>query len=655
MNKLSKATYRKVKVDGKDIELDSEIPLLRRIPKDPAKARAFLEKKIRGTTQENWSHPQVAIPVSALDLSQLDGYSKTRLSIPLPGEALFTPSYRMGKLHAHERGPVYLMHEDESEPGGIRSTLEHIPEAITAIRKRFDAPEPVKLAAKRSNRPKPKPKLKVLYIDETGAGHRSQSKNVVEAAKKIGIDAEAIDWSAEFGSRKAGKEYRKDYLNFLDKKSLTSVVPLAKSHIDYHFRSTDKDKLNKFLKNNKNSAIMLAHPLLMDQFRGADRPISLLHTDPVKWPGTIHLPSMGKRQHIGVDAVTEGYKDKKLVKGLAVSQTLLQKKLPKSGLLKKKDFNITISGGGEGLEVGEMTERVLNSGKLPSNAKIHAVTGRNEALNKKLQGLAKKDKRLVVHGFAPLGSMMREADLNVIRAHGTTYAETLTSGKPAVYYGPKFNLLDLQGTMTRRTAQYGHKKTKYPHAVGHEQITTAVDSALDNYKTHMQKAISLKKSYGDPGAQAALGAIQYHKEHTKKAADYRNYIRDEDLNRVRLTGHLGDLASTATSEGLRALGAPSGARMAASLGLGQLEYLAQKKHKDSAENKHHRRAIHKAVTGSNLASIAGGVTGLGLSLYNPAKDKVTRAATRVIAPNVISMGGRELALHKLKRKQRQQR
>ena len=146
---------------------------------------------------------------------------------------------------------------------------------------------------------------------------------------------------------------------------------------------------------------------------------------------------------------------------------------------------------------------------------VHAVTGRNKGLNRKLKRLAKKDPRLVVHGFAPLGSMMRESDLNVIRAHGTSYAETLTSGKPAVYYGPKFNLLDLQGTMTRRTAEYGGAKTKYPHAVGHEDITKAVDSAITNYKKHMKRAVKLKKSYGDPGAQAALGAVQYHKKHKK--------------------------------------------------------------------------------------------------------------------------------------------
>lgn len=506
------AGYRKVNVGGQDIELDEEIPLLDNISSDPDKARSMLVRRIRNSSQKNWSHPQVAIDKSKLDLSKMEGYSPTRLAIPLPGELPFTTSYRMGRLHAHERGPVYLVHEDAHAPQdnnkslleNLKATISHTPEALHAIALRLKgAPEPVKLANK--------PKLKVLYIDETGAGHRAQSNNVVASAKKLGIDAEAIDWSENFGSKRVGKRYRKDYLNLLDKKNLKSVIPLLGSHIDYHYRSTNKEKLDKFLEDNEDSAIMLAHPLLEGQFRNQKRPISMLHTDPVKWPGLVHLPSAGKRQHVGVTDIVKDQKYKKELKGLAVSQTLLSKKLPPSGKIPKGKFNITVSGGGEGLEVEEMAREILRS-DLPQNAQVHAVAGRNTKLLKTLERMAKKDQRLKPYGFAPLPSMMREADLNVIRAHGTSYAETLTSGKPAVYYGPKFNLVDLQGTLTRNTALHGVKRTKYPHAIGHSQIAPAVTSAIKDYKTHLSTAKKLKKGYGDPGAQAALGAVQFYKE-----------------------------------------------------------------------------------------------------------------------------------------------
>jgi UDP-N-acetylglucosamine:LPS N-acetylglucosamine transferase len=513
------AEYRKVTVNGKTIEMDKEIPLYTRIPKDPKKARAYFQRRIRATKQENWSHPQIAIPAN-YDISKIKGYSPTRFAIPLPGETPFTTSYRMGKLHAHKRGPVLLMHEDAHSPMGPKDgiltgalkTLKHTPEALQAVAHGIGKgmPLPVKLASS-------KDKLKVIYIDETGAGHRAQSNNVVAAARKAGIDAEAIDWSRTFGSRRTGNRYRKDYLNYLDKKSVSSILPLAKSHIDYHYRSTDKKKLDRFLKKNKDSAIMIAHPLLMGQFSDKKRPISMLHTDPVKWPGLFHFPSSAKRQHVGVKSVVKNHKDREELRGLAVGQALLQKKLPNSGKIPKGSFNITVSGGGEGLEVGEMAREILKS-DLPSNSKIHAVAGRNTKLLRRLQRMAKKDSRLVPHGFAPLPSMMRESNLNVIRAHGTSYAETLTSGKPAVYYGPSKHLLDLQGTLTRNTAIYGGKETKYPHAVGHSQIAPSVSSAIKNYKSHLVTAKRLKKSYGDPGTQAAMGAVEFHRKHTKTAA-----------------------------------------------------------------------------------------------------------------------------------------
>lgn len=506
-----KTNYRKITVGGKTVYLDKEIPLITDLPSSTGALRSALMKHIEEAKSTRWTHPQVAIPAS-VDLKKLRGAAETRFAIPLPGERIGAKSLRVGRLHSHTRGPVHLVHLDEHDPtSGPLATIMHTPEAIRAMVARTSADPFVKEATK---------KLRVLYIDETGAGHRAQANNVVRAARKMGIDAESVDFADTFlKKKKDGKEYRQAYLNFLSKKSVDTLPRLAKAHLRYH-RGVDPKKKARFLKKNRDAALLLAHPHLEHQFRDLDRSVSVMHTDPVKWPLQIPVSSRGKRLHIGSSGVVGDMRTphKKEVSGLAVHEDLLKKKMSRSGLMKKKNFNVTVSAGGEALEVPEIVEQVLKS-NLPENAVVHAVAGRRKDVLKKLQAMAKKDKRLQPHGFAPLPKMMREADLNVIRAHGTSYAETLTSGKPAVYYGPSRELLDFQGALTRGTAIHGGKETKYPVAVGLKNIPTAVNEARRNYKGLRRQAEKLQKGYGDPASQIALAAI-------KEARAPRDYKRE---------------------------------------------------------------------------------------------------------------------------------
>lgn len=508
-----KTNYRTITVGGKTVKLDKEIPLISDLPSSPKALEKALKRHIEKAKTTRWSHAQVAIPAS-VDLTQLPGAVKTRLAIPLPGESLGDESLRIGRMHSHTRGPVHLVHLDAHAP--TKNPIElirHIPESLHALNVRRTADPFVKAAST-------KERLKVLYIDETGAGHRAQANNVVRAARKMGIDAEAVDFANTFLKKKRdGKEYRQAYLNYLSKKSIDTLPRLAKAHIKYH-QGVDPKKRAKFLKENKDAALLLAHPHLEHQFKDLKRPVSVMHTDPVKWPFSFSPSAKGKRLHIGSSGVIGNMPtpNKKEVSGLAVHPDLLSKKMSRSGLMKKKDFNITVSAGGEALEVPEIVEQVLKS-DLPKNAVVHAVAGRREDVLNKLQAMAKKDKRLQPHGFAPLPKMMREADLNVIRAHGTSYAETLTSGKPAVYYGPSLHLLDLQGTLTRRTAVHGGKETQYPVAVGLQQIPGAVNEAQKNYKGLRRQAKKLQKNYGDPASQIAIAAV-------KEARAPRDYKRE---------------------------------------------------------------------------------------------------------------------------------
>lgn len=507
--KLGDGNYRRESLGDAQFLLDREISLVKQLPKDPRKLESALKRHIEKAKSTRWSHAQIAIP-SSVDLRSLPGANRTRLAIPLPGESLGTPSVRIGNLHAHTQGPVHLVHQDSSAPTNLRAVLHHIPESLAAIKMRLSGAEPfVKDAAQ---------KLKVVYIDETGGGHRAQTKNVVSAARKMGIDAEAVNFTDHFIKNKdAGKEYHNAYSAALRTPGARSAARLGAAHLRY-YSNVDRKKLKKYIDGRPDDKILLAHQHLEGLFMGEKRPISVLYTDPVKWPAQMKLPSAGTRRYIG----TKGSGASTRVTGLAVSPSLLKKRLKKSGLINKKKMSITVSGGAEGAEVPQMLAQVLRA-NLPANAEIHAVAGRNKKVLSAIEKMSRKDKRIRPHGFAPLGSMMREADLNVVRAHGTTYAETLTSGKPAVYYGPRAGITDVQGVLTRRTAVHGGKETLYPVAEGLAEIPKAVNEAQRNYKGLRAQALKLQRGYGDPAAQIALAAVKEAKAPRDYKQEYAEY------------------------------------------------------------------------------------------------------------------------------------
>jgi len=352
-------------------------------------------------------------------------------------------------------------------------------------------------------------KLKVIYIDETGAGHRSQANNIVDAAKRMGVDAEAVDFSRTFMRPTTHQErsgaLRKVFGDYLNAKgSVPASLRLGLEVAKFH-RGVDKARIDRFVAKNRDAQIAFAHPHVEHHFTHVDRPMSVIHTDPAPWPLYFRGRTKAERVHIGAGTSTMGIEDSVAVSGIPVAPKLLQKRFKKSGLLSPGKFHITVSGGGEAVEVPEMVEHVLKS-NLPRNAQIHAVAGRRADVLEKLQQIAARDPRVKAHGFAPLPSMMREANLNVIRSHGTSFAETLAAGKPAVYYGPKASL-DLQGGLTRHTALHAGELTGHPVAVGLDQLPHAINQARKNYRSHAARAVQLRQEYGDPAKEIARAAM----------------------------------------------------------------------------------------------------------------------------------------------------
>lgn len=366
---------------------------------------------------------------------------------------------------------------------------------------------------------KVKPKgIKFVYMD-TGGGHKAQAKAMAEAAKKKGIPAELVDWKDHFAKGPHLKKYEKAYEDMLHGKhsQLGVAIPAAK----FTAMGTDHDKLRKWVDKNRDQAVVLTMEHLKREFDGIDHPVHTLHSDPVIWPFASSGGKDPKRIDIGLPSVLKevGAGTRVPISNVPVSQAVLHPK-GKSGLMERGKFNVTVSAGSLGPEIEPITEQVLRS-KLPENAVVHAVAGQNKGALRRLKRMARKDPRLRPHGFAPLPKMMREADLNVVRTHGTTFAETVASGKPSVYYGPKvrFGLLESgQGDLTMRTAIYAGKKTGQPSAIGMENVTGAVDKAVKKYPRLLRRAGKERRRMGDPASDAVRQIMKPRVGYLEKAA-----------------------------------------------------------------------------------------------------------------------------------------
>jgi len=126
------------------------IPIAGRMPKKPE----AIQKRLETLTDPNQNkvtkilgYANVAIPKDKLPPLEELGFKPTRIATPLPGEKMFATSYRKGKLHAHQMGPVYLMHQDTHDPrkgrmgyvsiGGIKhGVTEGIPSIVKRIKEK---------------------------------------------------------------------------------------------------------------------------------------------------------------------------------------------------------------------------------------------------------------------------------------------------------------------------------------------------------------------------------------------------------------------------------------------------------------------------------------------------------------------------------------
>lgn len=144
LSKIAELSYRSVSTNGQQVDLARGIPLIQSLPKDSTKMKDRISKIIESKKgQPVLGHHNVAIRRSSIKSLPDLGFKQTRLSVPLPGEKWLTPSWRSGRLHIHDTGPLFLAHLDKKEPKGFKAIPHIIQEGLPATIKRIGQREPL--------------------------------------------------------------------------------------------------------------------------------------------------------------------------------------------------------------------------------------------------------------------------------------------------------------------------------------------------------------------------------------------------------------------------------------------------------------------------------------------------------------------------------
>ena len=352
------------------------------------------------------------------------------------------------------------------------------------------------VGAKSKNVPVGTGEILIYYTDpKRGHGHYAQGKALANRLKKRGHEVRLINFDKEFGDPEKLKSLNESF-----GKALRGEKSRA-SHITTHhlpfYASIDFKALKRQAGGDKR--VVLAHAGLEAFVRGLEKPVFVLHTDQSAWNNPfIDIPakSMGKANiHIapatavqGIEAQTPSLKGRVLSSpGLAIDEPTRR---IRSTLRKKGRFNITVSGGGLGLNTVDMTKAILARSDLKKGTVIHAVAGRglNYGALKKLEEATKGKKVQVrAYGFAPLRNMMNEADLNILRPHGTSITEARAARKPFLMYLPKGKTSGVDVSNAKAVSgAYGVP------VVDVDSLGEAVKRVSSNYSSELKKA----KKYG---------------------------------------------------------------------------------------------------------------------------------------------------------------
>ena len=300
--------------------------------------------------------------------------------------------------------------------------------------------------------------ITIIYTDPSkGSGHFAQGKALAQALERKGKTVRLINIDKEYSTPKNFNAMKE-----LFKKRLKGEVGDLEYALLHHAPFYQGLDWKKFKADTDGSIVINTHAgveVYTQQY--AKNPMYTLHTDQAPFKSStlgLHTQKGVQTQHIAsrsAKPILE--KENPSLKGrvheisdLAISSNKKitderAKKAYAAFQRNKSGTNITISGGGIGLDVDIMTKQLLSSDFSQANGKvtIHAITGlRGDPSStnfdknyiEKLKAIesttANSKVRLKVYGFSPLRAMMEESDLNVFRPGGTTISEARSTGKP---------------------------------------------------------------------------------------------------------------------------------------------------------------------------------------------------------------------------------
>ncbi len=362
-------------------------------------------------------------------------------------------------------------------------------------------------------------KIKVYYTDpHRGAGHWAQGKAIVEALERLGVDAELVNFDEEYIKPEYLERGRKNFQRFYNNPTHLNWLANVDSYKQMHGPGILKEKLVRDLSDPKVQPVFAnVHLGHTAQKFGVFRGIGV-HTDQEAW-GWADPNEGGWRgmRHIVPESASEGLfrqhrsiKDRAvIVPDLAIStggQPKMVDSLTGKRIKIDGKFNITVSGGGLGIDVDKMTTELLKS-DLPKGTVVHVITGgvRVDGKISANQVFAEAQKikpppgvEVRVYGWVPLQQMMKESDLNVLRPHGTSITEATASGKPFILSYKKGG-----HASARLNAQASARITGQEYATTLE-ISKAVNKVVSGYDGYVD---SVQKR----AEKAAVGADEIAK------------------------------------------------------------------------------------------------------------------------------------------------
>jgi UDP-N-acetylglucosamine:LPS N-acetylglucosamine transferase len=365
-------------------------------------------------------------------------------------------------------------------------------------------------------------KYVVYYTDpHRGAGHYAQGRAIVEALERKGVNAELRNFDEDFIDPMFMKRSREAFQRFYNNPTEANRLQNISDYNEMHFgKGLLREKLiREMTAPGVQPVFANVHLGHTAQNVGVFNGIGV-HTDQEAWGWSD--PSEGGRRsmrHIVPESAVGGlFKQHKTIRDrsrvvpdLAISELTskpMVDKMTKSPIRMDGKFNITVSGGGLGIDADKMTKNLIKA-DLPEGTVIHVVTGGTVQDGKILPNPTfeaskkinpPKGVEIRVYGWSPLRQMMNKADLNLLRPHGTSITEATASGRPFVL---TFNAGGHGSAIDNAMAT--SKVTGQP-AVAVPEIPDAINEVIKNYRKY-ESAVKRRSVKAQSGADRIADAI----------------------------------------------------------------------------------------------------------------------------------------------------